>query len=212
LAHRGRFITLEGGEGAGKSTLAAALKARLTSRNIDVLLTREPGGTPAAELLRNTLLSPPAGITWPPLSEALMFYAARVDHLEQLIRPHLADGGWVICDRFSDSTRAYQTAERPEMAATIETLEALCVGADGPDLTLILDLPLEIAQTRMAQRGRPQDAMESRGSVFHQKVRDAFLDIARREADRCIVLDASASADELAHAAMRAIDSRLGAV
>jgi dTMP kinase len=210
LASRGRFITLEGGEGAGKSTLAATLKTRLTSCGINVLLTREPGGTPAAELLRNTLLSPPPGIAWPPLSEALMFYAARVDHLEQLIRPHVASGGWVICDRFSDSTRAYQTAERPNMAATIETLESLCVGADGPDLTLILDLPLDIAQTRMAHRGRPQDAMESRGAAFHQKVRDAFLDIARREPDRCIVLDASASADALAEAAMRAIDSRLG--
>ncbi len=211
MGSRGRFITLEGGEGVGKSTLAAALKTRLEDRGLDVLLTREPGGTPAAEALRNLLLSPPPEVSWPPLSEALMFYAARVDHLERLIRPHVASGGWVICDRFSDSTRAYQAAQRPGLAASVEALEVLCVGADGPDLTLILDLSLEAAQQRMRLRGRPQDAMESRGAVFHQKVREAFLDIARRAPARCVVLDASVDAASLAAAAAQAIDSRLGA-
>lgn len=210
MAQRGRFITLEGGEGVGKSTLAAALKADLSARGIDVLLTREPGGTPGAELIRNLLLAPPAGVTWPALSEALMFYAARVDHLDKLIRPHVATGGWVICDRFSDSTRAYQAAQHAGMAQPVEILEAMCVGSAAPDLTLILDLPLDVARTRMAQRGRAMDAMESRGAEFHERVRAAFLDIAKREPRRCVVLDAAADADALATTALDVIAQRLG--
>lgn len=205
---RGRFITLEGGEGVGKSTLARALKQRLEARGRDVVLTREPGGSPGAEHLRGVILNPPEEIAWRPLSEALLFYAARVEHLDTLIRPTLKEGRWVVCDRFADSTRAYQTASDASSAPTIETLDAVCVGDTQPDLTLILDLSLDEGRRRLKARGSVGDAIEDRDSAYHARVRAAFLDIATRFADRCVVLDAALPAESLADAAIKAIEAK----
>lgn len=207
----GRFITLEGGEGVGKSTLAAALRFRLEQRGFDVVVTREPGGTPGAMHLRNTaLLTGSDTFAWPPLAEALLFFAARTDHLEKIIRPALSRGAWVVCDRFSDSTRAYQAAAGGALSDAIEQLDAMCVGATQPDLTLILDLPLSQAMRRRDARPEAKDVIESRGADYHERVRQAFLDIARKHPQRCAVLDASAAAVAVANIAMTAIETRLG--
>lgn len=203
----GVFITLEGGEGAGKSTLARALKAKLEADGLEVVLTREPGGTPLAEAVRSLILSPPDG-AWPALSETLLFYAARVDHLAKLIAPALARDAWVISDRFSDSTRAYQTALDPSLAAPIQQLEALCVGDHRPDLTFVLDVPPDVARQRIGERGAASDAIDSRSADYHARVRRAFLDIAASEPQRCVVLDASVSAETLAAQAFQAIRDR----
>ncbi|HPI48500.1 MAG TPA: dTMP kinase [Hyphomonadaceae bacterium] len=210
MATRGRFITLEGGEGVGKSTLATALEARLVARGIKVVRTREPGGTPGAEAIRRLILNPPAEVTgWEPIAETLLFYAARTDHLDKLIRPALAAGSWVICDRFSDSTRAYQAAAGHVPSEHIETIDRICVGDTTPDITLILDLPLSAARERMIARANDKDAIESRVASYHEAVHKAFLDIARANPRRCVVLDASAAPDALAIAALAAIDARL---
>lgn len=210
MAARGRFITLEGGEGVGKSTLAAALEARLSARGVKVVRTREPGGTPGAEAIRRLILTPPAEVAgWQPIAETLLFYAARSDHLDKLIRPTLAAGSWIICDRFSDSTRAYQAAAGHVPSEHIETLDRICVGETTPDLTLVLDLPLSVARQRMTARATDKDAIESRVSSYHEAVHKAFLDIARANPQRCVVLDASLAAEALADAAMDAIDARL---
>jgi dTMP kinase len=211
LATRGRFITLEGGEGVGKSTLAAALEARLAARGIKVVRTREPGGTPGAEAIRSLILNPPVEVTgWESIAETLLFYAARTDHLDKLIRPALAAGSWVICDRFSDSTRAYQAAAGHVPSEHIETIDRICVGDTTPDVTLILDLPLSAARERMTARANDKDAIESRVLSYHEAVHKAFLDIARANPQRCVVLDASASPEALAASAIAAIDARIG--
>lgn len=208
---RGRFITLEGGEGVGKSTLARALREALEARGLKVVLTREPGGTAGAEKLRRLILTPPDAVgQWPPLAEALMFYAARRDHLEKLIDPSVKSGAWVICDRFSDSTRAYQMAAGGVDRDNIEALERICVGDAGPELTLVLDLPLSASRQRMKARSTKDDAIESRGAEYHERVRQGFLDIAKANPQRCVVLDASVAPDALAKAALSAIDARLG--
>ncbi len=211
MATRGRFITLEGGEGVGKSTLAAALEARLAARGIKVVRTREPGGTPGAEAIRSLILNPPVEVTgWESIAETLLFYAARTDHLDKLIRPALAAGSWVICDRFSDSTRAYQAAAGHVPSEHIETIDRICVGDTTPDVTLILDLPLSAARERMTARANDKDAIESRVLSYHEAVHKAFLDIARANPQRCVVLDASASPEALAASAIAAIDARIG--
>ena len=211
MARRGRFITLEGGEGVGKSTLAAALEARLTARNIQIVRTREPGGTPGAEALRRMILNPPPEVgNWEPIVETLLFYAARRDHLDKLIRPSLASGAWVLCDRFSDSTRAYQAAAGHVPADEIETIDRICVGETTPDLTLILDLPLFAARHRMTARANDKDAIESRMLSYHEAVHRAFLAIAKANPQRCVVLDAQLAPEALADLAMKTIDERLG--
>ncbi len=211
MATRGRFITLEGGEGVGKSTLATALEARLVARGIKVVRTREPGGTPGAEAIRRLILSPPVEVAgWEPIAETLLFYAARTDHLDKLIRPALAAGSWVICDRFSDSTRAYEAAAGHVPSEHIETIDRICVGDTTPDLTLVLDLPLDAARERMTARANDKDAIESRVLSYHEAVHKAFLDIARANPRRCLVLDASAAPAALADIAIAAINERLG--
>lgn len=207
---RGRFITLEGGEGVGKSTLAAALAANLGARGLTVVRTREPGGSPGAEVLRGVILNPPPEVVggWLPTAEALMFYAARSDHLERTIRPALERGEWVICDRFSDSTRAYQVAAGGLAAEHFDALENVCVGPTSPDLTLVLDLPIGIARTRMKKRAIAEDAIESRGAAYHEAVHRAFLDIARANPHRCVVLDASSAPEALAERALAEIHTR----
>lgn len=206
---RGRFITLEGGEGTGKSTLQRALRDRLAQHGIDAVLTREPGGTPRAEAIRALVLTPPGGKPFSPLAEALLMNAARRDHLDGLIRPALAAGQWVLCDRFSDSTRVYQGASGEVSPAVILDLEAHVVGDTRPDLTLILDAPVNIAQERRAARQGVQDVFEQRAVDFHQAVRVAFSDIARREPERCQLIDASRPVAEVAEAAWTSLLHRL---
>jgi dTMP kinase len=210
---RGRFITLEGGEGVGKSTLAAELALRLSGKGVDVIRTREPGGTPGAEAIRSLILNPPPEVAgWQPMAETLLFYAARRDHLDKLIRPALGRGSWVICDRFSDSTRAYQAAAGGVSADDVEALDRICVGETVPDLTLVLDLPIDVARKRLVARAGAADAIESRLVSYHEAVHRGFLAIARANPQRCVVLDASAEPRALADAAMQAIETRLDGV
>lgn len=207
----GRFITLEGGEGAGKSTLARALAQRLEATGRKVVTTREPGGSPKAEAIRAAILSgrfKERGA----FAEALMFSAARIDHLDRLIRPALARGDWVICDRFIDSTRVYQGAVGAVSASVLAELEAATIDGVVPDLTLILDLAPETGLARAAKRRAPDEAadrFERETLVFHQGLREAFLAIAKDEPARCAVLDASLPPDALADAAWSVVSQRL---
>ena len=188
----GRFITFEGGEGSGKSTQAGILANRLARAGHKVLATREPGGSPAAEEIREALLS---GRVWQfgPFAEALLFSVARADHVENAIAGALIEGKWVVCDRFLDSTRAYQGATAGVPRTLINALERLTVGDLLPDITFILDIPAEQGLQRAAERrgeGVP-DRFEAQELMLHERVRRAFLDIAEEEPDRCIVIDAS---------------------
>jgi dTMP kinase len=207
---RGRFITLEGGEGVGKSVQAERLEKRLVALGLDVVRTREPGGSPGAEALREAILSGFAA-DFSPAGQALLFATARVDHLEKTILPALARGAWVVSDRFADSTRAYQGAAGNLPVAFIATLERLTVGPNQPDLTLILDLPPEIGLKRAAVRRQagPADRFESEGLIFHETLRRAFLDIAAAEPWRCVVIDADRSEDDVAATIWSAVESRL---
>jgi dTMP kinase len=204
---RGRFITIEGGEGTGKSTQARRLAERLTAQGRRVVVTREPGGSAGAETLRSLLVQGEAG-RWSPQSETLLMYAARVDHLERLIRPALAEGAWVVSDRFHDSTRAYQGAGGGASASLIDCLERELLGPDRPDLTLVLDLPVETGLARAAARSA-FDRFEAKGEGFHQRLRQAFLDIAAADPQRCTVIDASAGADAVAGAIWAVVEARL---
>ena len=198
---RGRFITLEGGEGTGKSTLQAALRDRLAEQGIEVVITREPGGTPRAEAIRALVLTPPNGKPFSPLAEALLMNAARSDHLELVIRPALAAGKWVVCDRFADSTRVYQGVSRQVSQQVLSNLESHVVAETRPDLTLVLDAPVELAHQRRASRAGISDVFEQRNLAFHQSVRQAFAELARREPERCRLIDASRPANEVADSA-----------
>jgi dTMP kinase len=207
---QGRFITLEGGEGTGKSTLARALARRFKARGIPCLVTREPGGSPRAEEIRNAILSGFAKDLGA-APEALLFSAARIDHLDATIRPALQRGVFVVCDRFVDSTRAYQGTLGKLDPKFIRALERVVVGPTMPDLTFILDLPAAEGLARAAQRRRPGEAadrFEREGTEFHERLRQAFLAIAAEEARRCCVLDARLPADELANLAFNEIERR----
>lgn len=207
----GRFITLEGGEGAGKSTLARALVARLEARGIHAELTREPGGSPKAEAIREAILSGKVK-QHGPFVEALMFSAARIDHIETRIRPALARGDWVICDRFLDSTRVYQGTLGQVEPKLLAELEQVTIAGLMPDLTLILDLAPEIGLERADRRRAPgegKDRFEGETLAFHRKLREAYLTIAKAEPERCVVLDATLPPAELADAAWAAIEARL---
>lgn len=205
-----RFITLEGGEGVGKSVQATLLQARLAALGLEVVRTREPGGSPGAEALREAILSGfAAGFS--PRGQALLFAAARIDHLEKTILPALARGAWVVSDRFADSTRAYQGAAGHLPPEFVASLERLTVGPNRPNLTLILDLSPEIGLQRATERrqGGPADRFESEGLVFHETLRRAFLDIAAAEPRRCAVIDAGGSENEVAAAIWSAVVRRL---
>jgi dTMP kinase len=208
---RGRFITFEGGEGTGKSTQARLLAARLEHEGITTVLTREPGGSPFAEELREAILSGAAAPVGP-AGEALLFSAARVDHLDQTIRPALDHGAWVICDRFADSTRAYQGAGGNLDLEMIRALERVVVGSTRPELTLILDMPVEkgLARAR-ARRGSAAgpDRFEGEGEAFHGALRQAFLDIARSEPGRCVVINADAPQADVERAIWVRVRERL---
>lgn len=188
--HKGLFITIEGGEGSGKSTLMLALAKRLGVNGMAVITTREPGGTPLAESVRSLVLHPPQGETWSALAEALLMNTARADHLEKRIRPSLEQGKYVLCDRFSDSTRAYQSAGGKLALEDLIAIESIVLGETKPDITFILDASPEKLVERRRQRGECKDVFELRDLAFHTAVRKAFLDIAIAEPDRCHVLDA----------------------
>ncbi len=204
---RGRFITLEGGEGAGKSTQARRLAAFLEQKGIEVVLTREPGGSPGAEVLRHVLL---AGGAEPfgPEAETMLFAAARRDHLDVTILPALNRGAWVICDRFADSTRVYQGHAGRVPMDLVLAIERVTVGENRPDLTLILDLPAKVGLARVASRGNAADRFEKEGVAFHTKLRQGFKAIARAEPERCRLIDASADADAVTEAIRAAVVER----
>ncbi|MFT0892645.1 dTMP kinase [Pseudochelatococcus sp. G4_1912] len=209
---RGRFITLEGGEGVGKSTQMRWLARRLEARGIEVVTTREPGGSPKAEFIREVILSGRAKALGP-MAEALLFSAARIDHLDTLIRPALARGAWVICDRFFDSTTAYQGATGEPEPAILRALERVVVGDTRPDLTLILDLPPEVglarADARREQLGEATDRFEGEALAFHRDLRDRFLAIAKAEPKRCVVINAAAQIEMVEESIWQAVDERL---
>jgi len=193
----GRFITLEGGEGAGKTTQAKRLAARLASEKIRVVVTREPGGSPGAEEIRKLLVEGTPG-RWDPLTESLLMFAARADHVAHTIKPALARGDWVISDRFTDSTYAYQGAGRGLPVETIAAIEAAVLDGFRPDLTLILDLPVDVGLKRAHARKNAETRFEKFDIAFHETLRKAFHDIARRHPDRCVVVGARGSEDEVA--------------
>ena len=192
--NRGRFITLEGGEGAGKTTQIKKLKALLEKKGIDVLLTREPGGSDGAELIRNLLVNGDVD-RWDPMTEALLHFAARQDHVEKIIKPALEKGIWVISDRFADSTMAYQGYGHGLGADRMSALYDLVLGDFAPDLTVILDLDVETGLKRALSRSGGEDRYERMDISFHQRLREGFLAIAGKEPDRCIILDANRSED-----------------
>lgn len=204
----GRFITLEGGEGTGKSTLAAGLEAALTARSILVERTREPGGTPGAEMIRDLLVNGPPE-RWTAMSEALLFFAAREDHVSRRIKPALAAGRWVISDRFYDSTTAYQGAAGGVDAGTLSAMRQMVLGDFRPDLTLILDIDPAAGLARADIRATGEARFESKGLAFHQRLRDGFLKIAGDEPERCAVIDARQTPDAVLAQALQLIDTRL---
>ncbi len=201
----GRFITLEGGEGAGKSTQLALLADTLCQRGLPVLRTREPGGAPGAELLRGVLLG--GAIDWAPAAETLLHFAARADHVAKTIRPALEAGIWVVCDRFYDSTLAYQGYGQQADQGMIQSLTGL-VGLV-PDLTLVLDVSAPVAAERRAGRARAADRYELLGAAFHARVNAGFRAIARSAPERCVLVDADRDAATVHAAIMAAVDGRL---
>jgi dTMP kinase len=207
-ADKGVFITLEGGEGGGKSTQARRLSEALRRRGLEVVTTREPGGSEGAELLRPILLTGDTA-RWSPIAETLLMYAGRDDHLNSLVRPALARGAVVICDRFADSTEAYQGAAGGTPPELIASLRKAVVGTTEPALTLIFDLPVEDGLRRAAMRGG-EARFEGKGLDYHRRLRTAFLDIARRAPARCVVIDASMSEDAVFECALGAIEAVVG--
>ena len=205
-ATRPRFIVFEGGEGAGKSTQVQRLAEALRTRGEDVLTTREPGGSPGAEAIRALLVS---GETqrWSPETEALLINAARADHLDRVIRPALAKGQWVICDRFADSTMAYQGHGMGVDRTWLEALRRRVVGETEPGLTLIFDLPVEVGLARAVASQR----YEKMGRAFHETLRAAFLDIAKSKGGRKrMLIDATGSQDDVARQVLGAVAAAYG--
>jgi dTMP kinase len=207
---RGKFITFEGGEGTGKSTQAAMLGLRLESIGIGVKQTREPGGSPGAEIIRHVLLS---GAAKPlgPEAEAMLFAAARDDHIQCTILPALDTGKWVISDRFVDSTRVYQGALGDIDPRFIKALERVSVGDLLPDLTFVLDVPAEIGLQRAAgrRRGANPDRFEAEQIDFHEKLRGAYIQLAAAEPERCVIIDAGAPKKMVAKHIWQIVNSRL---
>jgi dTMP kinase len=200
----GRFITLEGGEGAGKTTQSALLSQALVASGLPVLRTREPGGAPGAELLRGILLD--GSVDWAPRAETLLHFAARTEHLAKTIQPALQAGTWVVCDRFFDSTLAYQGYGQGADKAFIASLIGL-VGI-APDLTIVLDVAETVAKDRMRQRGGNADRYERLDAAFHARVRQGFRDIAAENPGRCLVIDASADVQAVHTAIMTTVRTR----
>lgn len=205
---RGRFITFEGGEGAGKTTQARLLAERLRAQGIDVVQTREPGGSPGAEEIRAIAVSGDAE-RWSARTETLLMYASRSDHLERKILPALEEGKWVVCDRFADSSRAYQGAGGGAPDSLIEALDEHVVGDNQPNLTVVFDIPVEVGLERAFGRGLFETRFESKGLEFHQKLREGFLEVAVRHPERCVVLDATGEVEEVAKRLWAVVEERL---
>ncbi|MDQ2102415.1 dTMP kinase [Azospirillum isscasi] len=206
---RGRFITLEGGEGAGKSTQIRLLADALAACGKTVVPTREPGGSPGAEDIRGLLVSGETG-RWSPVTEALLHTAARRDHLERTVWPALEAGHWVVCDRFFDSTMAYQGYGLGLGRELVATLQEAALGGFRPDLTLILDLPVEDGLARAAARRGGEDRYERMDIAFHHRLRAGFLDIAARDPERCVVIDAAHPVEAVQAAILDCVTRRLG--
>lgn len=204
----GRFVTLEGIEGAGKSTVAQFAQRWLAERGLTARLTREPGGTPLAERVRAIVLEPGAEPI-PPEAETLLMFAARSIHLASLVRPALARGEWVICDRFTDATRAYQGGARGVSSALIEQLAGAVHGDLAPDCTLLLDLPVAEGLARARARAGVTDRFEQERETFFESVRRAYLELARREPRRIRVIDASRPLEAVQRAAAAALEALL---
>lgn len=194
---RGKFITFEGGEGAGKSTQVTLLKQRLEATGVTVICTREPGGFPEGDMIRSIFLEGESD-RWHPASEALLMYAARKEHVIKVIEPALSNGTWVISDRFADSTMAYQGYARGLGQKFVAELHRLTLGSFEPDITFILDLTAEACLARVAMRGGGDDRMERQGKEFHEALRSAFLEIAKASPERCYVINGGASEQNVA--------------
>lgn len=206
---RGRFITFEGGEGTGKSTQSKRLAAALEARGLDVVLTREPGGSPAAETIRGLLLSgraKPLGV----LGEAYLFAAARIDHVAELIEPSLARGAFVICDRFADSSRVYQGTAGGLPADVVDELVDAAIGFTIPDLTIVIDVPVSVGLARVGHRSEGADRFESDAVTVHEERRRGFLALADRFPDRCIVVDGSREKDVVSAEILALVMERFG--
>jgi dTMP kinase len=206
---RGRFITFEGGEGSGKSTQIKALAERLAATKLRAIVTREPGGSPGAEIIRHLVLSGMGKLLGPD-AETLLFAAARDDHVRTVILPALNQGVWVLCDRFSDSTRAYQGRLGKVAPAVLDAMERVTIGDLKPDLTFILDVPVELGMQRAAARrgaGAP-DRFEAEDLKFHQELRDAYRQIAASEPQRCVLIDATADPGTVAASVWTALRDR----
>ena len=201
MRDRGLFITLEGGEGSGKTTQIRLLSEVLQEKGHEVVITREPGGTPESEKIRSLLVHREGG-NWSPMAECLLLFAGRVMHVDTLIKPALAAGKIVISDRFADSTRVYQGYGHGLALAAIEGVNSLALGDFAPDLTFIMDIPVEEGLKRAGKRlsgdGSGEDRFERLGIVFHEKIRQGYLEIAKRDPQRCIVIDAIRSVEEIA--------------
>ena len=204
----GKLITLEGGEGAGKSTQLARLAAALEQSGLSVVTTREPGGSPAGERIRKLLVEGEPG-SMAPMTEALLHFAQRAEHIEKTIRPALARGAWVVCDRFADSTMAYQGYGHGLGRAPIQSLCRLVCGDLVPALTLIFDVPVEIGLARAASRRGVETRYERMDASFHERLRRGFLDIAKREPKRCAVIDAAREVDAVTAEMLKTVGRRL---
>lgn len=206
---RGRFITFEGGEGSGKSTQIKKLAERLEAAKLLVIVTREPGGSIGAEIIRHLVLSGMGKLLGPD-AETLLFAAARDDHVRTVIQPALNQGTWVLCDRFFDSTRVYQGKVGHVSPGVVNAMQRVTIGDLKPDLTVILDVPVEIGLKRAAARreGGAPDRFESEDIRFHQELRDAYHEIAAREPERCVLIDAMADADTVAASVWAALRGR----
>jgi len=207
---RGRFITFEGGEGSGKSTQIRTLAEHLNAERRRTLVTREPGGSPGAEIIRHLVLSGMGKLLGAD-AETLLFAAARDDHVRSVIRPALSQGTWVLCDRFSDSTRVYQGRVGHVAPEVLNAMERVTIGDLKPDLTIILDVPVEIGMQRAAARrgtGAP-DRFEAEDIKFHQQLREAYRQIAATEPERCVLIDATADAATVASNIWTAVRERL---
>ncbi len=205
---RGRFITFEGGEGSGKSTQAPRLAERLIETGFVVTLTREPGGTAGADAIRALLVEGEAS-RWDPETEALLHFAARRDHVTRVIEPALAAGGWVVCDRFTDSSMAYQGYGHELGSKFIRTLAELTLGDFRPDLTLILDIDPDIGLKRAGQRSSGEARYEGMGIEFHRRLRAGFIEIAEADPGRCILIDASGTEDEITEVVWKLVQTNM---
>lgn len=207
---RGRFITFEGGEGSGKSTQIKILAERLDAAKLRAIVTREPGGSPGAEIIRHLVLSGMGKLLGAD-AETLLFAAARDDHVRTVIKPALEQGVWVLCDRFADSTRAYQGRLGAVLPGVLNAMERVTIGDLRPDLTVILDIPVEVGMQRAAARrgGDTPDRFEAEDIAFHQKLREAYREIAASNPERCVLIDANADANTVAARVWAALRDRV---